>query len=92
VEEEPSQRPGWADTHLLNAALDIHHDDPTIGYRLDADELVGLGVGVDENRVRRWYSQQRICSLSFGNAAFLQARAADPRRSGVAAVHHIQAR
>jgi hypothetical protein len=38
VEEEPHQRPDWADADLINAAYDIHADDPTFGYRFIADE------------------------------------------------------
>ena len=33
----------WDDAHLINAALDIHHDDPEFGYRFIADELAGHG-------------------------------------------------
>lgn len=29
----------WADAHLINAAIDVHHDDPEFGYRFIADEL-----------------------------------------------------
>ena len=29
----------WSDAHLINAAVDIHHDDPEFGYRFIADEL-----------------------------------------------------
>ena len=29
----------WDDAHLINAAIDIHHDDPGFGYRFIADEL-----------------------------------------------------
>ena len=32
------------DAHLINAALDIHHDDPAFGYRFIADELPARGV------------------------------------------------
>jgi len=53
----------WSDAHLINAALDVHHDDPTFGYRFIADELVEAGVTASENRVARLCSQQRIWSL-----------------------------
>ncbi len=33
----------WADAHLVNAALQIHADDPAFGYRFIADELPGKG-------------------------------------------------
>jgi transposase InsO family protein len=53
----------WADAYLINAAYDIHHDDPTFGYRFIADELPAQGIAAGENRVARLCSQQRIWSL-----------------------------
>ena len=53
----------WADAHLINAALDIHHDDPAFGYRFIADELAAAGLKAGENRVQRLCSQQRIWSV-----------------------------
>ena len=41
----------WDDAHLINAALDIHHDDPAFGYRFIADELPDRGIAAAENRV-----------------------------------------
>ena len=29
----------YDDAHLINAAVDVHHDDPEFGYRFIADEL-----------------------------------------------------
>jgi len=52
----------WADAHLINAALDVHHDDPEFGYRFIADELNQAGVTAGENRVSRLCSQQQIWS------------------------------
>ena len=34
----------WDDAHLINAAVDIHHDDPMFGYRFIADELAHHGI------------------------------------------------
>lgn len=34
----------WAEAHLINAAFDAHHDDPTFGYRFIADELADQGL------------------------------------------------
>lgn len=34
----------WDDAHLINAALDIHADDPAFGYRFIADDLPARGV------------------------------------------------
>ena len=53
----------WSDAHLINAAMDVHHDDPGFGYRFIADELQAAGVSAGENRVARLCSQQGIWSL-----------------------------
>ncbi|MDF3054043.1 MAG: transposase for insertion sequence element, partial [Geminicoccaceae bacterium] len=53
----------WDDAHLINAAYDIHADDPAFGYRFIADELRERGLPVGENRVARLCSQQRIWSV-----------------------------
>ncbi|MGW5645171.1 hypothetical protein ACWEV3_37350 [Saccharopolyspora sp. NPDC003752] len=36
---DPASQRDWDDAHLINAALDIHADDPAGGYRFIADEL-----------------------------------------------------
>jgi putative transposase len=62
--KNPITQRDWDDAHLINAAYDIHHDDPEFGYRFIADELVGEhGITTGENRVARLCSQQRIFSL-----------------------------
>lgn len=53
----------WGDAHLINAALDVHADDPGFGYRFIADELAVRGIVAGENRVARLCSQQRIWSV-----------------------------
>ena len=53
----------WADAHLINAAWDIHADDPTFGYRFIADELPSHGITAGENRVQRLCAAQQIWSL-----------------------------
>jgi hypothetical protein len=35
----PVSQRDWDDAHLINAAYDIHRDDPAFGYRFIADEL-----------------------------------------------------
>ena len=35
---DPIPQRDWDDAHLINAAIDIHHDDPEFGYRFIADE------------------------------------------------------
>jgi putative transposase len=62
VKEAFSER-DWDDAHVINAALDAHHDDPTFGYRFIKDELEKVGIIASENRVQRLCSLQRIWSL-----------------------------
>jgi transposase InsO family protein len=57
-----SQR-DWNDAHLINAARDIHADDPAFGYRFIADELPGRGIAAGENRVARLCRQEAIWSV-----------------------------
>ena len=61
--KHPVCRRDYDDAHLVNAALDIHHDDPGFGYGFIADELPGRGVRAGRNRVHRLCSQQRIWSV-----------------------------
>jgi transposase InsO family protein len=53
----------WADAHLINAAIDIHHDDPEFGYRYITDELADRGILAGRNRVNRLCTQQRLWSV-----------------------------
>jgi len=59
----PVSQRGWDDAHLINAAVDIHHDDPEFGYRFITDELAGHGLKASRNRVNRLCTQQRIWSV-----------------------------
>jgi putative transposase len=59
----PVSRRDWDQAHLINAAVDIHHEDPAFGYRFIADELAALGIEASENRVQRLCSQQQIWSV-----------------------------
>ena len=61
--KDPVTTRDWADAHLINAAVDIHHDDPAFGYRFIADELPAYGITAGENRVARLCSVQRIWSV-----------------------------
>jgi transposase InsO family protein len=53
----------WDDAHLINAAMNLHGDDPEFGYRLLTDELRLNGFTASENRVWRLCSQQQIFSV-----------------------------
>jgi transposase InsO family protein len=59
----PVSRRDWDDAHLINAAIDIHHDDPEFGYRYITDELAEKGLVASRNRVNRLCSQQRLWSV-----------------------------
>lgn len=66
----------WSDAHLVDAARQIHADDPTFGYRFIADELKAeRGMAASENRV------QRLCSAHgiFSVLARRKGRRAKPR-------------
>ena len=54
----------WSDAHLIDAAREIHADDPAFGYRFIADELAQeRGISASENRVHRLCSAHGIFSV-----------------------------
>ena len=55
---DPVSQRDWDDAHAIDALLDIHEDDPTLGYRFLAGELGDAGITASENRV--W----RLCSTA----------------------------
>ena len=59
----PVSQRDWDDAHLINAAIDIHHDDPEFGYRFIADELADQGMRASRNRVNRLCTSQRLWSV-----------------------------
>jgi transposase InsO family protein len=73
----PVPQRDWDEAHLINAALDIHADDPAFGYRFIADELPGRGITASENKVARLCSQQRIWSV-FSKKRGLNRKAGPP--------------
>jgi putative transposase len=81
----PLTQRDWDDAHLINAALDIHADDPEFGYRFIADELPGRGIIAGENKVARLCRQERIWSI------FAKKRGLN-RRSGPAVHDDLVAR
>ena len=42
--KHPVSQRDWDNAHLINAARDIHSDDPAFGYRFIADELPEHGI------------------------------------------------
>jgi putative transposase len=75
--KDPVSRRDWDDAHLINAALDAHHDDPAFGYRFIADELRAAGLSAGDNRVARLCSQQQIWSV-FSKKRGLSRKAGPP--------------
>lgn len=73
----PVTRRDLDDAYLINAALDIHRDDPAFGYRFIADELPARGIAAGVNRVARLCTQQRIWSV-FAKKRGLTRRAGPP--------------
>jgi putative transposase len=59
----PFSQRDYDDAHLINAALEIHADDPADEYRFIADELARRGYAASENRVWWICSMQQIFSL-----------------------------
>lgn len=53
----------YDDAHLINAAIDVHHDDPEFGYRFIADELAAHGWMASRNRVGRLCTLQQLWSV-----------------------------
>jgi transposase InsO family protein len=54
----------WDDAHLVDAARQIHADDPVFGYRFITDELAAEhGISSSENRVHRLCSSHGIFSV-----------------------------
>jgi hypothetical protein len=62
--KQPVSQRDWDNAHLINAANDIHADDPAFGYRFIAEELPARSIRAGENRVARLCSQQRISAYS----------------------------
>jgi transposase InsO family protein len=73
----PVSQRDWDDAHLMNAALDIHGDDPAFGYRFIADELRDAGHQASERRVWRICSEQGIWSV-FSKKRGLNRKAGPP--------------
>lgn len=69
-------RRDWDDAHLINAAIDVHADDPAFGYRFIADELAEAGFIASERRV--W----RVCSENEIFSAFVRKRRGKGRLVG----------
>lgn len=53
----------YDDAHVINAAVDVHHDDPEFGYRFITDELTNAGWTASRNRVNRLCTMQKLWSV-----------------------------
>jgi putative transposase len=67
----------WDDAHVVNAAIDIHHDDPAFGNRFITDELHQAGMKIGERRVWRLCSQTQLWSV-FAKRRGLSRKAGPP--------------
>jgi transposase InsO family protein len=75
--QNPVSQRDWDEAHLINAAIDVHADDPAFGYRFIAGELPGRGITAGENKVARLCAQQRIWS-AFSKRRGLNRKAGPP--------------
>ena len=73
---DPVSHRDWDDAHLINAAIDIHHDDPEFGYRFITDELAG------PRHHRRPRTGSTGCAASSGSGRCTPASAACSRKPG----------
>jgi transposase InsO family protein len=71
----PVSQRDWDDAHAIDVLLEIHEDDPTLGYRFLTDELGDVGIIASQNRV--W----RLCSAA-GVFASHHRRRAKARKPG----------
>jgi transposase InsO family protein len=71
---DPVSQRDWDDAHAINALLEIHQDDPTLGYRFLTDELADVGIVASENR--EW----RLCTAAgvFASHAGKRSKAGRP--------------
>lgn len=69
---------------MINAALDIHRDDPAFGYRFIAGELPARGITAGQNKVSRLCSQQRTWP-AFSKKRGLSRKAGPPVHDDLAA-------
>ena len=82
--QNPVSQGDWDEAHLINAAADIHADDPAFGYQFIADELPARGTTAGENKVARLCSRQRIWS-AFSKKRSLARKAGPPAHDDLAA-------
>lgn len=75
--KDPVSDRDWDTAHFVNAAIDIHRDDPAFGYRFIADELEGQGFLISERTVWRHCSNQRLWSV-FAKKRGLNRKAGPP--------------
>jgi putative transposase len=60
---KPVSARDYDDAHLVNAAIDVHHDDPEFGYRFITDELTAQGFTASRNRVGRLCTLHKLWSV-----------------------------
>ncbi len=84
----PVTQRDWDDAHLINAAIDIHHDDPEFGYRFITDELADQGIVAEPQPGQpAVHPAAAVVGARAQARPHTQARPAGPRRPGRAGVH-----
>ncbi len=88
--KSPVSRRDWEEAHLVNAARQVHADDPEFGYRFIADELADQGFTASERRIWRVCSQHGIFSV-FGKRPGRTPKAGPPVHDDLVqrTLHHI---
>ena len=61
---DPVSERDLVDAYAMNAAFEVHRDDPGFGYRFIADELAAAGHEISERRVWKICSQAQIVSAT----------------------------
>ena len=60
---KPVSERDYDDAYLINAAVEVHHDDPEFGYRFITDELTSQGFTASRNRINRLCTLQKLWSV-----------------------------
>jgi putative transposase len=83
----PVSQRDWDDAHLINAAIDIHHDDPEFGYRYIADEPRPGCDGQPQPGQQALLATSDLLGACEEAGRAPQTRAARSRRPGAPRVH-----
>jgi hypothetical protein len=77
----------WENAHLINAAYDIHADDPAFGYRFIADELPGRHHRRRESRSPVVFAGTSLVGVLEEEGTEQEVGPARPRRPRLPQIH-----